>query len=308
VIAPAGPFDVSAFERGLEILRDRMGLVPRYRADITARTGYLAGDDARRLAEWGEAAADPEARAIWCARGGYGVMRLLEDLDPRPLAAAPKWLVGFSDITALHAVLNRAGLVTLHGPMVAFLPRLPEAALVHLEALLFGRAQPPETNGAPGPGAGLAGSAVITPGVAEGPLLGGSLTLLAHLCGTRFAPSLAGAILFVEDVGEKPYRIDRLFTQLRLSGALDGVRGVAVGQVSQCDDGGQRGGDVLRELVGALGVPAVEGLAAGHETDNRALPLGAPARLVAPAPGDPGVPRLLFVPAPGDRGDGGALA
>ncbi|HET7755320.1 MAG TPA: LD-carboxypeptidase [Anaeromyxobacteraceae bacterium] len=300
VVAPAGPFDPVAFEAGLELLRNRFGLVPRHRPDIFARSGYLAGDDARRLAEWNEAAADADARAIWCARGGYGAMRLLERIEPLRLVHPPKWLIGFSDITALHAVHNRAGLVTVHGPMVAFLPRLPAAALEHLEALLFGVAAAPSPGGQPAPGAGLAAAEVIRPGVATGPLLGGSLTLLGHLCGTRYLPSFAGAVLFIEDVGEKPYELDRLLTQLRLSGALDGVRAIAVGQLMQCDDGEQRGIDTVRQLVRALGVPAIGGLRAGHEVDNWALPLGAVASLVAPGPGEPGEPRLLF--------GGGAIA
>lgn len=300
VVAPSGPFDPAAFEAGLALLRNRFGLEPRHRADITARAGYLAGDDARRLAEWNEAASDPDARAIWCARGGYGAMRLLEHVEPRRLVHPPKWLIGFSDITALHCVANRAGLVTIHGPMVAFLPRLPAPALEHLEALLFGRAARPDPGADPGPGAGLVGTGVIRAGVATGPLLGGSLTILGHLCGTRCLPPLAGAVLFIEDIGEKPYELDRLLTQLRLAGALDGVRAVAVGQLSQCDDGDQRGADTVRQLVRTLGVPAIEGLRAGHEVDNHALPLGALASLVAPGPGESGSPRLLF--------EGGAVA
>ncbi len=148
--------------------------------------------------------------------------------------------------------------------------------------------------GAPPPGAGVVGTGVIRAGRATGTLLGGSLTLLAHLCGTRWLPPLAGAILFFEDVEEKPYRLDRYLTQLRLCGALEGVRGVAVGQLTRCDDGDVRGSDAVRELVGALGVPAIDGVAAGHERMNLALPLGAPATLVAPSPGEAGPPRLLF--------------
>jgi muramoyltetrapeptide carboxypeptidase len=135
---------------------------------------------------------------------------------------------------------------------------------------------------------------VIRPGVATGPLLGGSLSLLAHLCGTPWAPRLRDAILFVEDVDEKPYRLDRYFTQLRLSGALDGVRGVCVGQLTGCDHGGETGAATMRALVTALGVPALDGLPAGHEEPNLALPLGAPATLIAPPPGDPAAPRLRF--------------
>jgi muramoyltetrapeptide carboxypeptidase len=292
IIAPGSGFEPARFEAGLEVLRGRLGLRPRFRADITAREGYLAGDDARRLAEWNEAVADPEARAIFCARGGYGAMRLLPGLDPAPLLAAPKLLVGFSDVTALHARLNAAGLATLHGPVVTQLGRAPAEALDQLAALLFG---PGAGDGAAG--RGLTGTGTIRPGRVTGPLLGGSLTLLAHLCGTPWLPSFRGAILFLEDVGESPYKLDRYLTQLRLSGALDGVAGVAVGQLTGCDGG--EGGDgeaaaTVRRLVAALGVPAIEGLPAGHEDRNLAFPLGPRATLEAPAPGSTGSPRLRF--------------
>lgn len=294
IVAPSSPFDPSDLERGVAVLRDRLGLVPRVRADIGARAGYLAGDDARRLAEWREAVADREARAIFCARGGYGVMRLLPALEPGPLLDRPRLLVGFSDVTAVHALLNRAGLATVHGPVLTQLGRAPAAAVDHLEALLFRTAPPARGAGAPAPGAGLAGTATVRPGRVTGPLVGGSLTLLAHLCGTPYLPPLEGAILLLEDVDEKPYRLDRYVTQLRLAGALDRVAGIAVGQVVGCDAGGLGGAEVLRELVLALGVPAVEGIPAGHLDANYAVPLGAPATLVAPAPGEEGPPRLLF--------------
>jgi muramoyltetrapeptide carboxypeptidase len=297
VVAPSASFDADAFERGLSVLSSRLGLRPRVRPDIASRRGYLAGDDARRVEEWREAVADPEARAIFCARGGYGAMRILPAVDPAPLLDHPKLLVGFSDVTALHATLNRAGLVTVHGPVVTQLGRAPEDALLHLEALLSGRARRSGPWDAPAPGAGLVGSGTLRAGRATGPLLGGNLTLLAHLLGTPFAPSLDGAILFLEDVGEKPYRIDRDLTQLRLAGALDRLAGVAVGQLVSCDEAGVEGMAVVREAVAALGVPAIEGLPAGHEDRNLAFPLGARATLVAPGPpgsGDEGPPRLLF--------------
>jgi len=273
------------------VLRHRIGLEPRRLQDIGAAAGYLAGDDARRLAEWNEAVADREARAIWCARGGYGSMRLLPRIDPAPLLARPRWLVGFSDVTALHLALNQAGLATLHGPLVVTLPQLPPAAMDHLEAFLFGRAAP---------GVGLAGTATIRPGHAEGPLLGGTLSLLSHLCGTPWQPRLAGAILFLEDVGEKPYQLDRYLTQLRLAGALDGLAGVALGQFTNGDEPGQPVAETMRSLVGALGVPAIEGLSAGHEPANLAFPLGARATLVAPGPGDEQGPRLVLGAGPGE--------
>jgi muramoyltetrapeptide carboxypeptidase len=290
VIAPGSAFDPAWFEAGLAVLRDRLGLRPRFRDDITAREGYLAGGDTRRLAEWDEAVADPEATAIFCARGGYGAMRLLPAIDPAPLLRNPKWLVGFSDVTALHARLNIAGLATLHGPVVTQLGRAPDDAVGQLAALLLGE---PAAGGAEA-GRGLAGTATIRPGRATGPLLGGSLALLAHLSGTPYLPSLRGAILFIEDVGEQPYRLDRYLTQLSLSGALDGLAGVAVGQLKGCDDGDGAAAATVRRLVAALGVPAIEGLPAGHEDRNLALPLGPPATLEAPAPDGAGAPRLRF--------------
>jgi muramoyltetrapeptide carboxypeptidase len=294
VVAPSGPFDPELFEQGLAVLRDRLGLVPRARADVGARRGYLAGDDARRAEEWLEAATDREARAIWAARGGYGVMRILPRLEPARLLHPPRWVVGFSDLTAVHAALNGTGLVTCHGPVVTQLPRVTPETLDHLEALLFGSAAPAAAGSPPPPGAGVAGTATVRPGSASGTLFGGSLTLLAHLCGTPWLPRLRGALLFIEDVGEKPYRLDRYLTQLRLSGALDGVRGVCLGQFTDCDDGETRGLDTVRELVRAFGVPSIEGVNAGHEQVNLALPLGSVVTLFAPGPGEAGVPRLLF--------------
>lgn len=268
--------------------------MPRVRADLTARKGYLAGDDARRAEEWREAVADPEARAIFCARGGYGAMRILPAIDPARLAESPKALVGFSDVTAIHAALNRGGVATVHGPVVTQLGRAPDDALRHLEALLFEDPPHPGAWGVPAPGAGLVAERTVRPGRARGPLLGGTLTILAHLAGTPYAPHLDGAILLLEDVGEKPYRVDRCLTQLGLAGALERVAAVAIGRFTECDDGGQLALDVVRDAVRALGVPCVEGLPVGHEDANFAVPLGATATLVAPAPGEDGPPRLLF--------------
>jgi muramoyltetrapeptide carboxypeptidase len=294
VIAPASPFDPDAYARGLEVLTGALGLRVRARADLSARRGYLAGDDARRIEEWREAVADPEARAIFCARGGYGTMRILPAVDPAPLLAAPKLLVGFSDVVALHVALNRAGLATVHGPVITQLGRAPEAAVRHLAALVARDRPPAGAWDVPAPGAGVVGTGVIRPGRVSAPLAGGTLALLAHLCGTPWQPRLDGAILFLEDVGEKPYRLDRYLTQLRLAGALDGVAAVALGRFTDCSAAGLEGLDVVRAAVRELGVPAIEGIPAGHDDDHFALPLGPRATLVAPGPGEEGAPRLLF--------------
>jgi len=287
VVAPSSPCDPQLLDAGVQLLRQRFGLEPRMRADVGARRRYLAGDDARRTEEWLEAASDRDARAIWAVRGGYGAMRLLPRFEPARLLHPPRWVVGYSDLTALHAALNGAGLVTCHGPMVAQLPAAAPEALDRLEQMLFGRPQ----GSAP---VGVEGTATIRPGSASGTLFGGSLTMLAHLCGTPWLPRLRGAVLFIEDVGERPYRLDRTLTQLRISGALDGVRGVCVGDLVGCDDEEGTGAETVRELVRALGVPSIEGLPCGHGARNLALPLGSVVTLLATGPGEAGPPRLLF--------------
>ncbi len=279
VIAPSSPFDPELLVKGLAVLRDELGLLPRHRDDLYTRRGYLAGDDARRLAEWNEAVADPEARAIFAARGGYGAMRILPGIDPAPLLARPKVLVGFSDLTAIHALLNRAGLATVHGPVLTQLGRAPPEALAHLKSLLMGRRRGRGHAGArslrsSGAGRGSSPARWSAPGRVEGPLLGGSLSLLAHLCGSPFLPALEGAILALEDVDERPYRLDRYLTQLRLAGALRGLAGVALGQFTDCDGQGLRGAEVVREWAAELGVPAVEGLPFGHEDAELRPPAG----------------------------------
>src|SRR5574337_983902 len=158
VVAPSGPVDPDNLAAGVAVLRDVMGLEVRMRPDVVARRGYLAGDDGRRLAEWREAASDRDAKAIFCARGGYGAMHLLPRLEPARLLHPPKWVVGFSDVTVLHAALNRAGLVTLHAPLVTTLGRTTPEALRHLRALLFGEVDGAAEGGAVAPGQGCIGS------------------------------------------------------------------------------------------------------------------------------------------------------
>ncbi len=274
VVAPSGPFEREPFDKGLAVLR-ALGLEPRFDDRIFARQRYLAGPDAHRLALLDEALADPATRAVWFARGGYGAMRLLPSLRLRAFAERPKLVAGFSDATALHGALNARGLRTLHAPVLTQLGKQPEPVVERLRALLFSPGVPPPLDAAP--------PRTITPGAARGLLLGGNLSVLTRLLGTPFMPSLAGAILLVEDVGERPYRLDRLWTHLVLSGALAGVRGIAVGDLTGCEekDADYRAIDVLSELVRALGVPAVAGFAVGHGEVNQPLPLGAEVELDA---------------------------
>lgn len=259
------------FARGVDRLR------ARYRVShdhaIGERHGYLAGDDARRLRELEAAIDDPDVDAIVAARGGYGAMRIAARIDPARVAARPKLLVGFSDVTALHALWARAGVASLHASMVAALGRGSDATLARWIEAVEGRGTPPRLEGLAAIGSAR--------GEAEGMVVGGNLALLAAMTGTPLAPSLEGAILFVEDVGEAPYRVDRMLTQLRLSGALDRVAGVLVGTFTRCAPGpeGTTVDDVLEERLSDLGVPVLGGLPCGHVDDPLELPLGARARL-----------------------------
>lgn len=278
MIAPASPFPREDFDRGLERLRARYRV--SHREDVFARHGYLAGDDARRLAELEDALGDPDVDAIVAARGGYGVTRLLPRLDARTVRAANKLLVGFSDLTALHALWARAGLRSVHGPMVAALGRASEAHVARWIATVEGARPEPLTS-----------LAALAGGVAEGPLLGGNLALLAALLGTPYAPPIDGAILFLEDVGEAPYRVDRMLTSLQHAGWLDRAAGIAVGTFHGCDprSDGHRVEDVLHDRLSGLGIPVVYGVGAGHVDDNLELPFGARVQL----DGNAGVVRFL---------------
>lgn len=270
-MAPSSPFDEAAFDAGIAFLRRRHEV--RVDDEVRAKAGYLAGDDARRLDELRRALAEEDTRAIVCARGGYGATRLLEKLEPVEVRRARKLLVGFSDVTALHALWARAGVGSMHGPMVAWLGRASEEARAGWVAALEGRTFHAR------------GLTSVVGGRAEGLLLGGNLAVLAALVGTPFAPPLRDAVLFLEDVGEAPYRVDRLLTQLRHAGWLQAVRGVVLGEFVRCPPGehGVSVEAVLAERLGDLGVPVAAGLSAGHGVVNHALPFGARVTLDADA-------------------------
>lgn len=267
IVAPAGPVREDELEGGLTVLEGRY--VPRFDAGIVARKGYLAGDDDRRAQELLAALADPEARGIIALRGGYGTMRLLPRVVPAlaALRSAPKAVIGSSDLTALGGAMLRAGLGWVHGPMVRTLGRTDATSVERFWRVLEDRRavalDAPPLRG-------------ILPGVARGPLAGGNLSVLAATCGTPYLPDLTGAILLLEDVGERPYRLDRLVTQLRLAGALDGVAGVLLGELTDClgAEGDPAPEDVLLEALAPLRVPIVAGFPAAHGARCYALRMG----------------------------------
>ncbi len=272
---------------------ESLGLRVRPGRHLLERDGYLAGTDAARADDLTAMFADEGVDAIWCLRGGYGASRLLPMLDYELIRRNPKPLIGYSDITALHmAVHAKTGLVTFHGPL-AWGP-LTAYTLGELRRVLCATDVPVRL-GAPPPVEGREGQVewenrvtTLVPGRARGRLVGGNLCLMAHLSGTPYASDLRGAILFLEDVDEHFYRIDRYLTQLWLSGALAGVSAVAFGKFTRCEPSpffvqNRLLEDILGERCRALGVPAIAGLMIGHVDDQTTLPVGCLGELDADA-------------------------
>ncbi|MFF9012569.1 LD-carboxypeptidase [Streptomyces sp. NPDC014870] len=278
VVASSGPIPEDRLVAGLDILRgwDLEPVVAPHVLDTHGELGYLAGGDQDRARDLQEAWCDPDVSAVLCARGGYGAQRMVDLLDwPAIRSAGPKVFVGFSDVTALHeAFAVRAGLATLHGPMVAaasFLkdPRTQES----LRATLF---EPESVRTL-----GLPTARPLAPGRAHGVTLGGCVSLLAAELGTPHArPSARGGLLLLEDVGEEPYRLDRILTQLLRSGWPAGVAGVALGSWEECGPY-EDVRAVLADRLGGLGVPVVEELGFGHSETALTVPLGVPGVLDA---------------------------
>jgi muramoyltetrapeptide carboxypeptidase len=276
IVAPASHFDRARFDRGVEVLRG-LGFRVTWREDLFDQKRFLAGEDTRRADELHEAFENDDVRGVFCARGGYGSGRLIPHLDPSAFREHPKVFVGFSDITLLlNWIHQTTDLVTFHGPMVT--GRMSEGLTPADQASLervTGQAEP--AGGVHAPGA-----EGWVPGDDAGPLVGGSLSMLASAAGTPAQVRARGGVVFLEDVGEKPYRLDRMLTQLRQSGFFDGVRGLILGDFTACDneaDPETGWKDILKELALELGVPTVVGIPAGHGPENRTLPLGARVRV-----------------------------
>lgn len=269
VLAPGAAVDRVRVESGMARL-ERAGLRVHPGAHLFDRHGYLAGSDSARLADLHAAFADPEIKAIFCARGGYGCGRLLPHLDRQLLRDNPKVFVGHSDLTFLLTdLMQGAGLVAFHGPLVAALDELATSAML---ATVTGDRAPWLLN-AP---------TVVQPGTAEGPLVGGCLSIVTAMLGTPYALDTRGRILFLEDIGEKPYRVDRMLTQLRQAGVFDGVAGVVFGEMIDCSAGRDetvRVLDVVREAFAGAPFPVAYGLPSGHGHGTVTLPFGIHARL-----------------------------
>lgn len=282
LVAPAGPLPDGAVDRAVERLRG-WGWEPVVGRHARGRRGYLSGSDEERAQDLNAALRDGGNDAIWFLRGGYGTMRILDRVDWGALRDRPRPVIGFSDNTAVHLVLQREGVISLHGPhpAVECLPPFAEEGVRRAltETAALGMVPfPTESEGR---------AVAVCGGTAEGRLVGGNLSLLAAMVGTPWSLRAEGAILFLEEVGEPAYRLDRLLSQLRLSGSLDGLAGVAVGALSGSPD--PAGGglplpvELLLDRLGELDVPVAFGFPFGHVDDNWTIPVGVRARLDASA-------------------------
>jgi len=285
LIAPSGGLKDPGQVAEAAAMLGRLGFQSKPGAGCRLAHGYLAGADAARAADLNAMFADPAVAGIVCLKGGYGAMRILDAVDYGLAARNPKVLVGYSDITALHLALNqRSGLPTFHGPMGLSGPLLEgdPASTASWVAALTGGA-PGRLENPPGcpPLRALAG------GVARGALAGGNLSVIAATLGTPYELDARGRLLFFEDIDERPYRVDRMLTQLRLAGKFRDCAGIVLGDWNNCvPDPGERSLDleeVFREVLRPAGKPILAGLQAGHCRPMLTFPLGVEAVLDADA-------------------------
>jgi muramoyltetrapeptide carboxypeptidase len=274
VVATSSTVEPAYLERGVGVL-NAMGYRVKVSAKALDRVGILAGSDNDRAHDLNAFFADPEVKAIFGARGGYGCGRILPLIDFDAIRRTPKIFLGFSDATfLLNAMVERAFTVAFHGPMVAmdFARGLTQRSLDHLAGLLSGETRSFE----------LEAHEVVRPGRGEGELIGGCLSVIVATLGTPFAPKFDGRIVFLEDTGEKAYRIDRMLVQLRQAGAFDGVAGIVFGAIRPVEgDDRERAriAEFVAEQTAGLKCPVLFGIEAGHGTENLTLPFGVRARL-----------------------------
>lgn len=279
VVAPASPFAREDFDAGIAEL-ERLGFKPVYDESVFARQGYVAGPPELRARAIREAWADPAIAALIGVRGGYGSAQLLPLLDREELTATPKAFIGYSDLTMLLSFLTTGcGVVAFHGPMLE--GRLSRGGHGYDRASFLNAVSRPEPMGELAP----AGLVSIRPGEAAGPLLGGTLTQLLASLGTPYAfDPPPGYVLFLDEVGERPYRLDRMITHLRQTGVLAEASAIVVGELPRCDEpaDGLRGRAVVADLLREFPGPVLIGFPSGHTTGPAmTLPLGVSCRVIS---------------------------
>ncbi len=264
IVAPAGPVLQEEIRPGLDFLESH-GFELVCSPHLYEQKGYLAGEDKMRVKDLHAMFRDRKIKAVFCARGGYGTHRILQKLDYGLFSRNPKILVGYSDITALlFAMFKKSGLITLHGPV---LRDLLKGDGRNAEWLLKLMTSDELTT------VNFPSGTAVKKGRAEGVVLGGNLSLICHLIGTPFLPSLRGKLLFIEEKGEPLYRVDRMLTHLLLSGGLEKCAGLMVGSFEECGDPASVI-DLVRERCSRLNMPILTGLPVGHGEHNVPLPIG----------------------------------
>ncbi|MHB8634891.1 MAG: S66 peptidase family protein [Fimbriimonadaceae bacterium] len=279
LIAPASPTDAKDVDDIVSRL-SALGLKSRQMPHVLEKTGLFAGPDSDRAADINSALADASIHAIACVRGGWGCARILPLIDWPQLRATPKPIIGFSDVSSLLAAAwLKTGVVTFHG-MWAPRPDDPFTVQAWKQALMTSK--PFDLFGFGNPNGSIT---TLTPALepVTGTLLGGNLTVLNQLIGTGYLPSFDNGIVFLEDVNEPPYRLDRMLTQLHMAGQFSGVRAIILGQFVRCDDADLdiKSADILREFFASIDVPTVANAPFGHIRHQVILPVGAAATLVS---------------------------
>ncbi|MBQ7885777.1 MAG: LD-carboxypeptidase [Clostridia bacterium] len=284
LIGPSGTVrEAGAVDQAIAYMKE-LGFRVKVGESAHAKYGYLSGTDEVRARDINAMFADPQVDAIVCTRGGYGTMRLLDLLDYDVIRANPKVFVGFSDITALHiALLEKCGLATFHGPMATRWK--PEFTDGFTQPAFFGAVMSAQPLGELRNAPGYHARATVNPGKAEGLLVGGNLSLIAGTIGTPYELDTRGRILFIEEIGERTYCVDRMLTQLRLAGKFDDCAGVVFGDFNDCPveypEFGLTLEEVIRDIAAPCGKPIFTGLQAGHVSPKLTLPLGTRCRMDA---------------------------
>jgi muramoyltetrapeptide carboxypeptidase len=285
LITPASPITEEQLDKAIQNIEDLGFKLAYNRRRLLARNGYLAGKDIVRADEINRMFDNKDIDGIWCIRGGYGVTRMLDMLNYKVIRQNPKPLIGYSDVTALHqAIFKKTGLVCFHGPVGA--SEFTSYTQKYVRQVISETNAPFKIEASPQNEAmenRVYNSYVINDGIAEGRLIGGNLTLVSSLVGTPYDISYKDKLVFLEDVGEKPYRIDRMLTQMLSAGKFDKVKGIILGVFYNCEASESENSLTLAEMfedrLGALNIPVIYGMSFGHISNQFTLPLGINARL-----------------------------
>jgi muramoyltetrapeptide carboxypeptidase len=269
VVAPGSPFDRQKFAEGISII-ENLGFHPVFSHEIFQEKGYLAGSDRHRADMLNEAFTDDAIRAVFCARGGYGALRILDYLDFDLIGSHPKIFMGYSDMSViLNALWLKCHMVSFHGPMIESLAAADDRTIKSFYETLCGHqrlsVQPQK-------------AAVLQPGSCRGRVAGGNLTTLCHLIGTPYQPDFSGCILLLEDTGEAPYRIDRMLSQMKMAGCFEKIAGIILGSFEKCDNIADIY-TVFSDIFSEMQVPILAGFDIGHGQPNITIPFGVDALL-----------------------------